>query len=191
MALFVSSAEQLQLVQQQARWARSTPYMYRDPALSARELAPVAQLGSSLEMSDAFLATAARLGKPALAWTADTPADLHRGAQARVNAVVSNRPIPLRAVLMDWRDRCSERQRRQRHAMRRLAGDGPGAAGLQQGEAKKLSQFVNELGSSSHPTHNAFTDLCAQAVPHVHDGKVVPDEPAGRQHRSMLALHNS
>ncbi len=80
-------------------------------------------------MSDAFFAAAAQLGKPALAWTADTPAGLHRAAQARLNAVVSNRPIALRAVLMDWRDRCSERQRRQRQAVRRLAGDGGGRAG--------------------------------------------------------------
>lgn len=81
------------------------------------------------QMSDAFFAAAAQLGKPALAWTADTPADLHRAAQARLNAVVSNRPIALRAVLMDWRDRCSERQRRQRQAARRLAGDGGSMAG--------------------------------------------------------------
>lgn len=88
-------------------------------------------------MSDAFFAAVARLGKPALAWTADTPADLHRAAQARLNAVVSNRPIALRAVLMDWRDRCSERQRRQRQAARRLAGGGSGAAGLRQGEGQQ------------------------------------------------------
>ncbi|KAL4440283.1 hypothetical protein ABPG75_003284 [Micractinium tetrahymenae] len=139
-ALFVSSAEQLQLVQQQTKWAGPLIRAYMDrqdpnPAVTAEELAPLALLGPSLKMSDAFFAAAARLGKPALAWTADTPADLHRAAEARLNAVISNRPIALRAVLMDWRDRCSERQRRQRQAARRLASWGGGGAKAQQAGA--------------------------------------------------------
>lgn len=73
-------------------------------------------------MSDAFLAAAGSLGKPQLAWTVDSPADLHRGLEAGLNAVISNRALALRAVLLDWRDRCSERQRRQLRHARRQAG---------------------------------------------------------------------
>lgn len=65
-------------------------------------------------MSDAFFAAAARLAKPTLAWTVDSPEGLHRGLEVGVTAVVSNRPLALRSVLLDWRDRCSERPRRRR-----------------------------------------------------------------------------
>lgn len=64
-------------------------------------------------MSDSFLAAAGQLGKPMLAWTVDTPQTLHRALEAGANAAISNNPLALRGVLLDWRDRCSERQRRQ------------------------------------------------------------------------------
>jgi hypothetical protein len=69
-------------------------------------------LAYALQMADTFFAAAAPLGKPSLAWTVDTPELLHRAAEAGLNSVVSNFPLELRGVLMDWRDRCSERQRR-------------------------------------------------------------------------------
>ena len=57
-------------------------------------------------------------------------------------AVISNTPLALRAVLMDWRDRCSERQRRQLQQRDEAArprtsrwwqGRAAAAAGQQQG----------------------------------------------------------
>lgn len=37
-------------------------------------------------MADTFFAATNRTGKPLLAWTVDTPADLHRGLEMGVNA---------------------------------------------------------------------------------------------------------
>jgi hypothetical protein len=82
-------------------------------------------------MADTFFASAAPLGKPSLAWTVDSPELLHRAAEAGLNSVVSNFPLELRGVLMDWRDRCSERQRRtllqqERQKRRQLGRREPG-----------------------------------------------------------------
>lgn len=90
-------------------------------------------------MSDAFFAAATRLAKPTLAWTVDSSADLQRSLEAGVTAVVSNRPLALRSVLLDWRDRCSERPRRRlrqgghtprRWPLRRRGGGGGRQAAL-------------------------------------------------------------
>ena len=84
-------------------------------------------------MADSFFAAATQLGKPVLAWTVDSPRDLHRALEANLNAAISNRPLAVRGVLLDWRDRCSERQgrlkaeRRQRRRQRR-ALEGQAAA---------------------------------------------------------------
>ena len=59
-------------------------------------------------MSDAFWAEAAKLGKTTLGWTADTPADLHRALESKADATISNKPIAVRQILFDWRDRCSD-----------------------------------------------------------------------------------
>ncbi|KAI7837856.1 hypothetical protein COHA_008343 [Chlorella ohadii] len=114
-ALLVSSPHQLELVQQHTQWRGPLiqAFMDRDnpnPIVSSIELQPFALLAPSIRMSDAFMAAAGRLGKPLLTWTVDSPADLHRGLELGVNAVVSNAPLALRSVLMDWRDRCSDRQ---------------------------------------------------------------------------------
>ena len=64
-------------------------------------------------MAPRFWAAAAALGKPLLAWCVDGPADLATALEAGATTVISNEPLALWAVLLDWRDRCSERQRRQ------------------------------------------------------------------------------
>jgi glycerophosphoryl diester phosphodiesterase len=102
-------------VQQQTRWHGPLIQAFMDrenpnPRVSSEDLGPFALLAPSIRMSNAFMAAASRLGKPLLSWIVDTPADLYRGLELGVNAVVSNSPLALRAVLMDWRDRCSDRQ---------------------------------------------------------------------------------
>ena len=66
-------------------------------------------LGPSIHMADAFFAGALALGKPVHTWVVDTPQLLHRALEAKVDSVISNRPLALRGVLGDWRDRCSDR----------------------------------------------------------------------------------
>lgn len=114
-ALLVSSPQQLALAQQQTRWRGPLMKAFMDrenpnPRISSEDLQPFALLAPSIRMSNSFFAAASRLGKPLLSWTVDSPADLHRGLELGLNAVVSNAPLALRAVLMDWRDRCSDRQ---------------------------------------------------------------------------------
>lgn len=73
-------------------------------------------------MADTFFAAARQLGKPALAWTVDSPRELHRALEANLTAVISNQPLAVLDVLLDWRDRCSERNGRR-------AQQEPGGAG--------------------------------------------------------------
>jgi hypothetical protein len=75
------------------------------------------------QMADAFFAAARQLGKPALAWTVDSPRELHRALEANLTAVISNQPLAVLDVLLDWRDRCSERNGR------RAQQQEPGGAG--------------------------------------------------------------
>lgn len=75
---------------------------------------PFALLGPSLGMASGFWAAVARLHKPLLAWCVDSPADLHQALEAGAATVISNHPLALRDVLLDWRDRCGERQARRR-----------------------------------------------------------------------------
>ena len=52
----------------------------------------------------------------------------------------SNRPQVLRAVLLDWRDRCSERQRRQLQAHRALRGGAAVRQAQQEGQRQRQLQ---------------------------------------------------
>ena len=81
-----------------------------DPAVSASALLPFAMLGPSLKLSDAFFAAAAKLGKPLFAWVVDDAEALHRALELGVSAAISDRPLAVRSALLDWRDRCSDRQ---------------------------------------------------------------------------------
>ncbi|GAB4814174.1 hypothetical protein N2152v2_001220 [Parachlorella kessleri] len=79
-----------------------------DPPLTAEGLARYAMLGPSVHMADGFFRRAAELEKPMHVWTVDTPPDLHRALEMGVDSVISNKPLALRQVLFDWRDRCSD-----------------------------------------------------------------------------------
>ncbi|PSC67682.1 glycerophosphodiester phosphodiesterase isoform A [Micractinium conductrix] len=144
-ALFTTTPQQLELVQQQTQWKGPLIKAYMDredpaPLLRVVELAPFAMLGPSIKMADSFFAAASHVGKPVLAWTVDSPGDLHRAAEAGVSAVISNRPQVLRAVLLDWRDRCSERQRRQLQAHRALRGGAAVRQAQQEGQRQRQLQ---------------------------------------------------
>jgi hypothetical protein len=101
-------------------------------------------------MADSFLAAAAQLGKPMLTWTVDSPQDLHRALEKNMNGAISNRPLAVRGVLLDWRDRCSERQglllKAERRRQRRRAALGEGAAAAAAAAAQERLGRTSELG---------------------------------------------
>lgn len=66
-------------------------------------------LGPSIRMTNAFFEQALQLGKPVHAWVVDRPHDLHKALTVQADSVISNRPLQLKRVLGDWRDRCSDR----------------------------------------------------------------------------------
>jgi hypothetical protein len=104
-------------------------------------------------MADSFFAAATQLGKPVLAWTVDSPGDLHRALEANLNAVISNCPLAIRGVLLDWRDRCSERQSRLKRERRALlrAGSAREGGGQRQQQERQPAQRTQQqaLGSGS------------------------------------------
>ena len=128
--MYVVNDQQQQMVEQKTSWEGPLIFGFQDraaaaaasnasssssgggsdPAVSASALQPFAMLGPSIKLSDAFFAAAAKLGKPVLAWVVDDAEALHRVLELGVSAAISDRPLAVRSTLLDWRDRCSDRQ---------------------------------------------------------------------------------
>ncbi|KAL4856460.1 hypothetical protein ACK3TF_003252 [Chlorella vulgaris] len=148
----------LTLVANQTRWGGPLIRGFGDlqdpnPPLSPEAVQPFTLLGPSIKMADSFFAAATQLGKPVLAWTVDSPGDLHRALEANLNAVISNCPLAIRGVLLDWRDRCSERQSRLKRERRALlwAGSAREGGGQRQQQERQKAQRTQQqaLGSGS------------------------------------------
>ena len=76
------------------------------PILDQQGTSHCTSLGPSIQLPDSFYAAASALNKPIYAWVVDDVTTVQRALTFRLDAVISNIPLTLQAVLAMWKAAC-------------------------------------------------------------------------------------